>query len=217
MVPPRGLQWVGICIGLAQLVLLVATYAFGRGASDAYVSDELDSLSGFRILLTLAVMVQIFLGVYYLYDWGGPRDWRVWVGGLGGVFALTGWSILASTTRGTVDHIRGTLIHLSGTGMYFLLMIDSRPEAEFAEVLTWTFALITGGMAIAFVVAQNIKDAEGASVTIEWIGFMLEAMLFSLFFGLHSFKEGATTLPPREEYRPLFRNQSGSDVESGLI
>ena len=68
MVPPRGLQWVGICIGLAQLVLLVATYAFGRGASDAYVSDELDGQSGFRILLTLAVMVQIFLGVYYLYD-----------------------------------------------------------------------------------------------------------------------------------------------------
>ena len=141
----------------------------------------------------------------------------MWVGGLGGVFALTGWSILASTTRGTVDHITGTLIYLSGTGVYFLLMIDSRPEAEFAEVLTWTFALITGGMAIAFVVAQNIKDAEGASVTIEWTGFMLEAMLFSLFFGLHSFKEGATTLPPLEEYRPLFRNQSGSDVESGLI
>jgi len=217
MVPPRGLQWVGICIGLAQLVLLVATYAFGRGASDAYVSDELDGQSGFRILLTLAVMVQIFLGVYYLYDWGGPRSWRVWLGGLGGVFALTGWSILASTVRGTADHITGTLIYLAGTGMYFLLMIDSRPEAEFSEVLTWTFALITGGVAIAFVVTQNIKEAEGASVTIEWIGFMLEAMLFSLFFGLHSFKEGATTLPPLEEYRPLFRNQSGSDVESGLI
>ena len=219
MIPPRGLQWVGICIGLAQLVLLIATYALGGRASDAYVSDELDSLSGFRILLTLTVMTQIFLGVYYLYDWGGPRDWRVWVGGLGGVFALTGWSILASTTRGTVDHVTGTLIYLAGTAQYFVLMIDMRPESEYAEIMTWTLAMVTGGVALAFVVTQNIKDAEGASITIEWVGFMLEAMLFSLFFGLHSFKEGATTLPPREEYRPLFRNHNGNgnDVESGLI
>ena len=222
MFPPRGLQWVCVCIGLAQLVLLIATYALGGRASDAYVSDELDRMSGVRILLTLTVMAQICLGVFYLYDWSdGARDWRVWVGGVGGVFALTGWSILASTVRGTSDHVTGTLIYLAGTGMYFVLMIDMRPDSQYAETMTWTLAMVTGGVAIAFVVTQNIKAAEGASVTIEWVGFMLEAMLYALFFGLHSFKEAgtATTIPPREEYRPLFRNHNGNgnDVESGLI
>ena len=78
MFPPRGLQWVCVCIGLAQLVLLIATYALGGRASDAYVSDELDRMSGVRILLTLTVMAQICLGVFYLYDWSdGARILRM--------------------------------------------------------------------------------------------------------------------------------------------
>lgn len=211
----RNAQWMCVGIGVAQLVLLVATYAFEGHGEAAYVSDELDHFAWFRILLTGTVIAQICVGSFYLYDWSeSARDWRVWVGGLGAIFALTGWSILASTVVGTVDHVTGTLIFLCGTAMYFVLMIDMRSESKYAEAFTSFLFAISGGMAVGFVVTQW-TGSEEASATVEWLGFMMQSVCFTAFFALHSFREarawptplepGAAAGPPhgRLELHPL--------------
>jgi hypothetical protein len=71
---------------------------------------------------------------------------------------------------------------------------------------------------VVFVVTQNIKSAEDTSIKIEWLGFMVQSILYSVFFVLHSFPVAPTTLPPREEYQPLFSGgRYLGDVESGTI
>ena len=64
----RNAQWMCVGIGVAQLVLLVATYAFEGHGEAAYVSDELDHFAWFRILLTGTVIAQICVGSFYLYE-----------------------------------------------------------------------------------------------------------------------------------------------------
>jgi hypothetical protein len=56
---PKGLQWVCMGVGCGQLCLLLWAYFSEARGVEAYVSQELERESTFKLLMTMSVMMQV--------------------------------------------------------------------------------------------------------------------------------------------------------------
>ena len=56
---PKGLQWVCMAVGGGQLCLLLSAYLGEAREGEAYVSQELERESTFKLLMTMSVMMQV--------------------------------------------------------------------------------------------------------------------------------------------------------------
>jgi hypothetical protein len=195
MWPLSGMQWVCIGVGVAQLALLVGVYAGEARADDAFVSKELERAAGFKLLLTMTVLAQICISGFYLYEWSsGLYDCRLCAGEFGLTVALCGWCVVGSTVMETAEHVVGTCMFLGGTACYVAMMV-AVGDGRWAACFSGGMYAVTTGLAVAFLVTHLMGDME-ASATVEWLGFMAQALGFTVFFALHSFREGGDSLWP---------------------
>jgi hypothetical protein len=168
-------------INISRLCLIAGVFFGSASADHSYVSTKMEMLTPFKICLSALVFTEILICMSYITVLSMPpvQNMHALLASVLACFALGGWTALASVSLNYLTHQMGTVAFLIGSaGLHALLV--SNTKAENAELgAMWMFVVAYG---LTFLATCYLPITRDTAATVEWIGFMLEATVFVLYY-----------------------------------
>jgi hypothetical protein len=176
-----SVQLFAIVFNVARLCLIAGVYFGSANSDNSYVSTSMEMLTPFKLCLTLLVFTETIICIAYItiLTQFPIHPTHALLASVFACFALGGWTALASVPLDNLSHQLGTVVYLLGSaGLHAILVKNAKAENTELGIM-WASVVACG---FTFLVTCYLPITSDASAVVEWIGFMLEATVFILFY-----------------------------------